>query len=244
MAGDWIKMRTNLSSDPAVIQASRLLDCSEFKVVGLLHWIWSWADTHTEDGNAVGIDCKWINKQTDTEGLCEALVTVGWLKITDNGISIPNFASHNGASAKSRANTARRAANYTARKKIEPPLPNGEETEVRTNKTQKTEPKVTPLDKLLQAQYAYLLEGEKREDLMAWLEHLKQRLPKPYTDPGARAFLRRVDEYTPEELARGVAHSLEGNYLKLCVPKETNYGSNYKRNNQSNNKPKWAEFDD
>ena len=246
MAGDWIKMRVNLTTDPQVIKVSRLLDCSEYKVVGLLHWLWSWADTHTEDGRAVGINCEWINRMTGTDDLCEALVSVGWLVIHEDGIEIPNFASHNGASAKSRANTARRAANYKARKKAEPPSSNGETSPVRTTKPKKTEPKVTPLDKLLQTSYAYLLEGEKRDDLLAWLEHLKQRLPKPYTDPGARAFLKRVDEYTPAELARGVAHSLEGNYQKLCVPKETNYGqrSNQQGNGQHSNKPKYEEYDD
>jgi len=32
MAGDWIKMRVNLPSDPQVIKVARLLGCSEFKV--------------------------------------------------------------------------------------------------------------------------------------------------------------------------------------------------------------------
>ena len=220
MAGDWIKMRVNLPSDPQVIKMSRLLECSEFKVVGLLHWLWGWADAHTEDGRAVGIDCLWINKQAGVEGFCEALVQVGWLVMHEDGIEIPNFAHHNGASAKTRANAARRAASYKTR---QTPTTNGPKQEVRTKEPRKTYGKVDPIMKLLEGPFAHLLEDvDKVEALKSWIRHLSQRLPKTYSDPGARALLKRIDEMTPDELQRGVEHSLEGNYQKLVVPKENN----------------------
>jgi hypothetical protein len=221
MAGDWIKMRVNLPSDPQVIKISRLLDCSEFKVVGLLHWLWGWADAHTEDGRAVGIDCLWINRQAGVEGFCEALVQVGWLLMHEDGIEIPNFAHHNGASAKTRANTARRAANFKNR---QTPTTNGPKEPVRTEKPRKTFGKVDPIVKLLEGPYAHLLIGDKEEDLKLWVNHLSQRLPKTYSDAGARALLKRIDEMDADELHSGVEFSLESNYQKLVVPKE------YKKN--------------
>ena len=221
MAGDWIKMRVNLPSDPQVIKVSRLLDCSEFKVVGLLHWLWGWADAHTEDGRAVGIDCIWINKQAGVEGFCEALVQVGWLVMHEDGIEIPNFAHHNGASAKTRANTARRAANFKSK---QTPTTNGPKEPVRTDKPRKTFGKVDPIMKLLEGPFANLLEGDKAEDLKLWIKHLHQRLPKTYSDAGARALLKRIDEMDADELHSGVEFSLESNYQKLVIPKE------YKKN--------------
>ena len=218
MAGDWIMMRANLSSDPHVIKVARLLDCSEFKVVGLLHWLGSWADSHTEDGKAVGIDCKWINEQAKEPEFCNALLEVGWLILHEDGIEIPNFAHHNGASAKSRANTARRVAKHKAKTQAGyVPKPAQKAAPRTRSKTSKTQPLLT----LLQGEYRHLLEDEeKAQSLKDWIDHLNQRLTKTYSDGGANALLKRIDEMTADELQRGVEFSLEGNYQKLVIPKE------------------------
>jgi hypothetical protein len=103
MAGDWIKMRTDLSEDPAVIDMAERLGMEEFAVVGRLHCLWSWADSQSRDGNAIGVTAKWIDRKLQRDGFAEAMVAVKWLAITSNGISLPNFENHNGATAKTRA---------------------------------------------------------------------------------------------------------------------------------------------
>ena len=238
MSSNWIKMRVNLTSDPQVIKESRLLDCSEFKVVGLLHWLGGWADSHTEDGRAVGIDCAWINRQTQTEGFCEALVDVGWLIMLDDGIEIPKFNHHNGSSAKSRANSARRAANYKTRQKATPreqPKPK----EKPKPKPRAKFPKIEPLMVLLRegGEFAYLLESDKKECVTQWVNHLNERLPKAYSAPGAKALLLRMDEMSLEDLERAVEYSLEGNYQKLILPK----GGHGPR---TTGQPRFQEYDD
>ena len=50
MSGEWIKMRLDLASDPAVIRIRRSLGLDVDAVVGKLHRLWSWADAHTVDG--------------------------------------------------------------------------------------------------------------------------------------------------------------------------------------------------
>lgn len=112
MAGDWIKMRTALLADPAVIGIAAALDMDEFAVVGRLHALWSWADQHTTDGNAVSVTEKWIDRYVSATGFAQALVTVGWLELTERGAQIPNFEAHNGESGKRRALTAKRAAKH------------------------------------------------------------------------------------------------------------------------------------
>ena len=236
MAGDWIKMRVNLAADPQVINVARLLDCSEFKVVGLLHWLWSWADAHTEDGRAVGIDCKWINKQTDTEGFCQALVRVGWLHMEDDWIQIPNFDSHNGASAKSRANGARRAATFKARK-AQTPVVNEPKEPVRTKKVRKTYGKVDALMLLLEGDYKHLMEGDKAKPVSTWVAHLAEMLNKPYTERGAHTLLKKMDDMPSDELAAAVDFSLQNNYQGL-FPAKKQYGQG------QSNKPKFEEYDD
>lgn len=109
MAG-WIKMRTNLSTDPAVIVIARATRLQTYAVVGRLHTLWSWADTHTTDGRVDGIDAAWIDKYLERKGFAEAMVQAGWLTIDADGIEFPKYTDHNGETAKSRAQSQRRQA--------------------------------------------------------------------------------------------------------------------------------------
>lgn len=102
MAGDWIKMRTALADDPAVIAMADRLGLDEFSVVGRLHHLWSWADSQSRDGHAVGVTVRWLNRYVQCDGFAEALTQVGWLVIDGEGIRFPNFDRHNGESAKAR----------------------------------------------------------------------------------------------------------------------------------------------
>lgn len=103
MAGDWIKMRTDLAEDPAVIDMAAALDVDEDTVVGKLHRLWSWADSQSRDGHAVGVTEKWVDRKVGCEGFARAMSDVGWLTLEARSITIPNFDRHNGKSAKTRA---------------------------------------------------------------------------------------------------------------------------------------------
>lgn len=108
MAGDWIKMRTALADDPAVICMADRLSLDEFSVVGRLHHLWSWADKQSRDGHASGVTGKWIDRYVQCDGFAQALVSVGWLVLGDDGIEFPNFDRHNGETAKARGLAANR----------------------------------------------------------------------------------------------------------------------------------------
>jgi hypothetical protein len=108
MAGDWIKMRVDLSDDPAVIGMACALDCTEYEVVGRLHKVWSWADRHTEDGHAPSVTRAWLDRYVERDGFADAMVTAGWLALDESGISFPRFERHNGQSAKKRGLAADR----------------------------------------------------------------------------------------------------------------------------------------
>ncbi len=112
MAGDWIKMRSNLWDDPRVAKIVDLTDSSEAAVIGGLYWLWATADQHTADGLLPGLSCRQIDRKTGVPGLGNALVAVGWIESSEEGVQIVNFEDHNGASAKKRAQTARRVANH------------------------------------------------------------------------------------------------------------------------------------
>jgi len=112
MAGDWIKMRTDLPTDPAVIRMACALGCDAFSVVGRLHSLWVWADKHTTDGNAPGVTVAWVDALSQCAGFGAAMLAVGWLAQSESGIVFPHFDRHNGQTAKTRGLTAKRVASH------------------------------------------------------------------------------------------------------------------------------------
>lgn len=109
MAGDWIKMRTNLCGDPGVKAISRTLKLDTFSVVGRLHEFWAWADQHTDDGVLEFTVMEDIDDVVQKRGFASELVRVGWL--IDNGldgVEIPKWDRHNGDSAKKRCQAQER----------------------------------------------------------------------------------------------------------------------------------------
>lgn len=111
LGSEWIKMRVNLSRDPAVVSIARRLKMDPRDVVGRLHEVWSWYDQHTTDGSGRGIDADFIDDLAGKRGFAQAMAStplVPWLVIDAEGVHLPRFERHNGASAKRRAMEADR----------------------------------------------------------------------------------------------------------------------------------------
>jgi hypothetical protein len=118
MSRPWIKMRTDLDDDPHVIEMASALGVHENHVVGMLWKIWSWADSHSLDGNALRVTCVTLDRFAGVSGFADALRKVGWLDGRDGSLSLPRFAEHNGQTAKTRAETAERVAKHRNAKSV------------------------------------------------------------------------------------------------------------------------------
>lgn len=103
MAGEWIKMRCDLAEQHEVIAIAEATGLDEFAVVGRLHRFWSWADKTSTDGSAPGVTGAWLDRYVSAPGFAESMVSVGWLVISDEGLSVPDFNEHMSESAKKRA---------------------------------------------------------------------------------------------------------------------------------------------
>lgn len=108
MAGDWIKIRSNIKDDPDVVVMAGRLESDEFSVVGRLHAVWAWLDQHSEDGTNVRITSAYLDRLTACSGFADAMRAVGWLDGRDGLLVFPNFGRHNGESAKHRATETKR----------------------------------------------------------------------------------------------------------------------------------------
>jgi len=109
MAGDWIKMRSNLRRHPKVVRLASALSADRLRVVGGLHAVWCLFDEHSEDGCLCGYTPSAIDEEIGWPGFCGQLMAIGWVESDGfDGLSLPEFDTHNGASAKRRAQEADR----------------------------------------------------------------------------------------------------------------------------------------
>ncbi len=109
MAGDWIKMRADLFTHPKVVRMASALKADTLRTVGGLMSAWCLFDAHSEDGLLEGYSPEVLDAHLRWEGFSKAMMSVGWLEFDpENGLALPRFDTHNGQSAKRRAQDADR----------------------------------------------------------------------------------------------------------------------------------------
>jgi len=115
MAGEWLKFEKATLDKPEVFAIAARLGIDPDAVVGKLMRVWSWFDTHTVDGNAAGVTPELLDRIAGATGFVTAMQESGWVVVSENGVSLPNFDRHNGETAKKRALTAKRVAHHRAK---------------------------------------------------------------------------------------------------------------------------------
>lgn len=109
MAGDWIKMTMALQSHPKVVRILSATQSDKFRVIGGLHAVWSIFDQHSVDGELHGYTFATMDHVIGWQGFSGAMADVGWLVATTaQTLTMPDFDTHNGASAKRRAEESER----------------------------------------------------------------------------------------------------------------------------------------
>jgi hypothetical protein len=111
MAGDWIKMRTGLTTSPKVVRMASALNVDRFRVAGGLLSVWSLFDAHSVDGILEGYTPGAVDELAAWHGFADSMIAVGWLEQNGASLAMPRFDSHNGASAKRRAQDTDRKRN-------------------------------------------------------------------------------------------------------------------------------------
>jgi hypothetical protein len=104
----WIKMRTNLMTDPRVVRLAVQLRQPRALVVGACYVLWCLADQHSEDGCLTGYTAEILDELTGLQGFSAGMQAVQWLTISPDGLQVPRFDEHNSQSAKQRAQAATR----------------------------------------------------------------------------------------------------------------------------------------
>jgi hypothetical protein len=103
----WIKMRTNLDTDPNVVFIANKLGIDIFSLIGRLHKFWSWANSHASAaGSLHRTSAAWIDHFVSCQGFSDALISVGWLLVRRDFLILPQWDRHNGPPAQARAGEA------------------------------------------------------------------------------------------------------------------------------------------
>jgi hypothetical protein len=209
VAGDWIKMRTNLDTDPAVVRIASGLKTDRFTVVGRLHKIWAWANEHLTDGRDVPIDSEFLDALVESPGFSEQLRRVGWLTGRDGSLCFPSFERHNGASAKQRALDAARKKSVrkmsgkrpdTNRTKSGPE--ERREEKRRDKQTNKSTCDGERVPEEFRASEAFMAAWS------AWKSYKQERL-EPVNAIVGEAQLQNLLQFTPEEAAEVIWFTID-----------------------------------
>lgn len=108
MAGDWIKMRSDLFTHPKVVRMSSSLKTDTLRTVGGLMSVWCLFDVHSIDGRLDGYTTETLDDHLRWAGFAEQMAAVKWLEVSERYLGLPEFDTHNGESAKRRAQDADR----------------------------------------------------------------------------------------------------------------------------------------
>jgi hypothetical protein len=110
MAGDWIKFEKATLAKPEVLRVAAVLGISRYQVVGMCLAFWSWCDEQLRECHALGVTESMIDDLVGATGFASALLDVGWLRVRNGSLAVPNFDRHLSESAKKRALSGKRQA--------------------------------------------------------------------------------------------------------------------------------------
>lgn len=96
-------MRADLFTHPKVVRISSALNADRLRTVGGLMSVWCLFDVHSVDGHLEGYTFSTIDDLIGWNGFAAAMSKVGWLEECPDGLVLPRFETHNGTSAKRRA---------------------------------------------------------------------------------------------------------------------------------------------
>lgn len=108
MAQDWIKVEKTTPEKPEVLCISEILEIHPTHAFGLCVRFWLWCDDQMQSMSQKFVTNVTLDYVVGHKGFADALVVVGWLRVREGSLEVPNFDRHLSESAKKRADSGRR----------------------------------------------------------------------------------------------------------------------------------------
>lgn len=119
MAGDFVMVQHATARKIELRRVAAKLGIPHAHALGLCVLAWMFFDEQTADGRAEGATLEMLDEVVGHSGFSHALRDVGWLRVRDGSLEVPNFERLMGESAKKRANDATRQRRKRARDESE-----------------------------------------------------------------------------------------------------------------------------
>ena len=108
MAGEWIKVEKTTARKPEILVLADVLKIHPDHSFGLCVRFWCWCDDQLAECHAPSVTEITLDTVFGHQGFASALVKVGWLRVRNGSLEVPNFDRHLSESAKARALSANR----------------------------------------------------------------------------------------------------------------------------------------
>ena len=119
MAGDFVMVQHATARKIELRRVAAKLGIPHAHALGLCVLAWMFFDEQTADGRAEGATLEMLDEVVGHSGFSHALRDVGWLRVRDGSLEVPNFERLMGESAKKRANDATRQRRKRAKDESE-----------------------------------------------------------------------------------------------------------------------------
>jgi hypothetical protein len=108
VAGDWIKFEKATLTKPEILVIADRLSIHRLHAVGLCLTFWSWCDEQLTSRHASSVTESMIDSVIGVTGFASALLEIGWLRVRNGSLEVPNLDRHISESAKNRALSGKR----------------------------------------------------------------------------------------------------------------------------------------
>lgn len=106
---DWVKVEKSTARKPEVLQIAAALGLHPDHAFGICVRFWMWVDDNlSRECRAMSATESVLDAIIGRDGFTSAMISAGWLEVTDTEIRIPNFERHLSKSSKKRAENSRR----------------------------------------------------------------------------------------------------------------------------------------
>ncbi len=232
MAGDWIKIEKATARKPEILQLCDLLSIHPDHAFGLCVRFWCWCDDQMTNGHAPSVTNVTLDSVFGHAGFATALVTVGWLRVRDGSLEVPNFDRHLSDSAKNRALSGERKKKQRAA--VTPMSRNDRDKSVTREEKRREEVTISvssARDEVVIPQK--MQTDEVQQAFQRWNRHLQQEAPEKVlraNDPQLENFWYFWGRKGPESFIAAVDYSASNRWINLREAPENNKSGNGKTN--------------
>lgn len=243
---NWVRMRTDLHNDPAVIAMADALGLDEDAVVGKLLRVWGWATEQLPDGNAKGngvsVTKKFLDRLVFVTGFADAMVSAGWLVADSTGVSFPHWDRYLSEGSKARALAADRQAAFKDRKgnaegnaaSVTPSLSlSNSLSDSSEGSVRETKPNALPKASRIRGPEAVSVPTAIDTDTFRakWAEWCEYRAAKkkPVSGHAAGAMLSKLAKFGEATAIKAIEASIENDYQGIFPERESNNGTPQRR---------------